>query len=149
MKFNLKVILLGGLAYYVGQFLTSMLTGPFVHEGILVEPYAATAAFWRPELMADNMAALLPRWIATGLIAAFAQVWIYDNFRSVLTGSGVVKGIKFGLIAFLFFACFSAGLSGIFNLPETIWLWWNLEAILYFIVGGAAMGFVVAKLSSD
>ena len=149
MKFNLKVILLGGLAYYVGQFVTSMLSAPFIHEGILAETYTATAVFWRPELMADDMAALMPRWITTGLIAAFIQACIYDNFRSLLNGSGVVKGIKFGLVAFLFYFCFSIGFSGIFNLPETVWLWWSVEAILYFIVGGAAMGFVVSKLSSD
>ncbi len=109
----------------------------------------AHSLFWRPELVNDNMAALMPRWIATGLVTAFVQVCIYDNIRSALNGNGVVKGIKFGLIAFLFYACFSAGWSGIFNLPETIWLWWNIEALLIFIVGGAAMGFVVAKLSSD
>lgn len=149
MKFNLKVILLGGLAYYISQFLFSFLTASFIHEGVLVEPYIATAQFWRPELVADDMAALLPRWIATGIIAAFVQVAIFDNIRSALNGSAVVKGVKFGLIAFLFFACFAAGWSGIFNLPEIIWFWWNVEALMIFIVGGAVLGFTVGKLASD
>jgi hypothetical protein len=149
MKFNLKVILLGGLAYYVAQFLVSLGTGPFIHEGILVEVYMAHSLFWRPELVADNAAALMPRWITTGIIMAFLQVGIYDNIRSALDGSGWLKGMKFGVIAFLFYMAFSAGWSGIFNLPETLWMWWNIEALLVFLVGGAVMGIVVNKLSSD
>ena len=63
MKFNIKVILLGGLAMYVAEFLLSMATGGVIHEGILTELYQANASFWRPELnqQPPDMAALMPR----------------------------------------------------------------------------------------
>jgi len=53
MKFNIKVILLGGLALYAAQWVVSMVSGAVIHEGILTEVYEANAAFWRRnELMA-------------------------------------------------------------------------------------------------
>ena len=151
MKFNIKVILLGGLAYYVVQWLVSMASGPLIHTGILTDLYIANASFWRPELnqQPPDMAALMPRWIATGLIGALIQTAIYDNIRSALDGSSVVKGVKYGFILFLIYAAMSAGWSGVFNLPETIWFWWNVEAIVMFLVGGAVLGLVVGKLSPE
>ena len=149
MKLDLKVIVLGGLVYYVVQFLVSMLTQPFVHEGVLLESYIANAQFWRPELSQDppDTAALLPRWVATGIVAALIQAAIYDNIRSALNGPAWLQGAKFGVIVCLFLACFSAVWSGICNLPENIWLWWNLEALAYLVIGGTALGVAVAKLS--
>ena len=151
MKFNLKVIIVGGLAMYVAQFIISMATGGFIHEGILAEVYQANAAFWRPELNQDppDMAALMPRWIATGLVTTFILTAVYDNIRSALDGSGMVKGMKYGFILFLFSVCLSAGWSGVFNLPATIWVWWNAEALVMYLVGGAVLGFVAAKLSPE
>ena len=151
MKFNLKVILLGGLAFYIAQFIVSMLTGGVIHEGVLTELYIANASFWRPELNQDppDMAALMPRWLATGLIAAFILTAIYDNIRAGLNGPVAIRGIKYGFILFLFSACFSAGWSGVFNLPEMIWFWWNVEALVIYLVAGAALGVVVSKLSPD
>ena len=149
MKFNLKVILLGGLAFYVTQFILSMISGPIVHESILHDVYRANAVFWRPELNQDppDMAALMPRWITIGLITTFIITAVFDNIRSALDGSGVVKGMKFGFIAFLFSACLSAGWSGVFNLPNEIWLWWNAEALVMYLVSGAVLGLVTGKLS--
>lgn len=149
MQFNIKVIVAGGLAMYVAQFAVSMLTGPFIHEGVLLEPYQANASFWRPELNQDppDMAALMPRWIAVGLIASFILAGIFDNIRGGLDGSMLVRGAKYGFILFLVNLCISAGWSGVFNLPETIWVWWNAEALLYYIVGGAVLGWVTGKLA--
>jgi len=93
------------------------------------------------------MAALLPVWITTGLISAFIMAAILDNIRSALDGSGLLKGVKFGVIAFLFSVCFSAGWSGVFNLPREIWIWWNVEAIVIFVVGGTVLGYTTEKLS--
>jgi hypothetical protein len=151
MKLNLKVILLGGLAFYVAQFAVSMGLGPLIHEGVLNDLYMANASFWRPELNQDppDMAALMPRWIATGLIAAFILTAIYDNLRSALDGAPWLKGVKYGVILFLFGATMSAGWSGVFNLPETIWVWWNIEALAYYLIGGAVLGWVTAKLSPE
>jgi hypothetical protein len=91
----------------------------------------------------------MPRWIATGLIGALIQTAIYDNIRSALDGSSVVKGVKYGFILFLIYAAMSAGWSGVFNLPETIWFWWNVEAVVIFLAGGAVLGLVVGKLSPE
>ena len=151
MKFNLKVILLGGLAFYVAQFIVSMVTGPFIHEGVLMDLYIANASFWRPELNQNppDMAALMPRWIATGLIASFILAGVYDNIRSALNGAAWLKGVKYGVILFLFSLCMSAGWSGVFNLPESIWVWWNAEALLYYLVGGAVLGWAAARLAAE
>jgi hypothetical protein len=151
MKFNIKVILLGGLAFYAAQWLVGMVSGPLLHEGILTGMYQANASFWRPELnqQPPDMAALLPRWIATGLIAAFIMTAIFDNIRGALDGSAWMKGLKFGGIAFLFSVCITAGWSGVFNLPDMIWVWWNVEALFYFLIGGAVLGWVTGKLAPE
>ena len=151
MKFNLKVILLGGLAFYVAQFIVSMVTGPFIHEGVLMDLYIANASFWRPELNQNppDMAALMPRWIATGLIASFILAGVYDNIRSALNGAAWLKGVKYGVILFLFSLCMSAGWSGVFNLPESIWVWWNAEALFYYLVGGAVLGWAAGRLAAE
>lgn len=148
MKFNIKVIVLGGLVMYVAEFIVSMATGHLVHEVILNDLYIANSSFWRPELNQDppDMAALMPRWIASGLITTFIMVAIFDNIRSALDGSGWIKGVKYGFILFLFSACFSTGWSGVFNLPDMIWVWWNAEALVIYLVGGTALGWVVNKL---
>jgi len=149
MKFNPKVIVVGGLAMYVAHWIISMGTGPLIHEGILTEMYMANAPFWRPELnqQPPDMAALLPRWIATGLLGAFLMAGIFDNIRSALDGSSMLQGIKFGVIVFLFYVSMAAGWSGVFNLPEMIWVWWSVEALIAYAVGGAVLGLVVGKLS--
>jgi hypothetical protein len=128
-----------------------MASGPLIHTGILTDLYVANASFWRPELNQDppDMAALMPRWIATGLIGALIQTAIYDNIRSALDGSSVVKGVKYGFILFLIYAAMSAGWYGVFNLPEMIWFWWNVESIVMFLAGGAVLGLVVGKLSPE
>jgi hypothetical protein len=64
-------------------------------------------------------------------------------------GPGAVKGMKFGLIAFIFYASFAAGWSGVFNLPENIWAWWVFEGIFYYLIGGAALGWTVSKLAPE
>lgn len=151
MKFNIKLILLGGLAYYIVQWVISMASGMFIHEGILDPIYMAVPEFWRPELNQDppDMAALMPRWITTGVIGAFIGVFIWDNVRSALGGSGAAAGAKFGFLMALFYASINMGFSGIFNLPETIWMWWGIEGFLIFIPSGAVLGWVTTKLASD
>jgi hypothetical protein len=126
-----------------------MAAGMLIHEGVLQDLYIQTAQFWRPELNEDNMAALMPRWIAVGLIVAFISVGIYDNIRSAFSGSAVVKGVKFGFVLFLINTCYAAGLSGVFNLPETIWFWWTLEGFFLLLIGGAVLGWVAEKLAPE
>jgi hypothetical protein len=95
------------------------------------------------------MAALMPRWITTGLIGAFILAGIFDNIRGGLAGSTLVRGVKYGVILFLINLCIAAGWSGVFNLPETIWAWWSAESLLYYLVGGAVLGWVTGKMAAD
>lgn len=148
---NLKIALIGGIIFYVVQFLLGMITGPLLHEGILDPYYQQTAAFWRPELMQDppDMAALMPRWITTGVIFAIIIAGIYSMIRKSFSGSGLLKGVKYGVMLTVLMAGWSAAWSGIFNLPDAIWLWWAAESVLYFVVAGAVLGWVSAKLSPE
>lgn len=147
MKLNIKNIVVGGVIFYIAQFIVGMASGPLLHEGILDPYYQATSGFWRPELMQDppDMAALMPRWIGVGLVMALMFAAIFDNIRAAFAGGPVVQGVKFGIVLALVFSGAMAGWSGVFNLPDAIWFWWALESFLYFIVGGAAMGWFFGK----
>ena len=151
MKLNVKLILIGGLAYYAAQWIVGFPAGMLIHEGILTDLYSQTTQFWRPELnqVPPDMAALMPRWITVGLIAAFIATGIYDNIRSAFNGSGLVKGIKFGFVLFLLISSYAAGLSGVFILPEAIWFWWAVEGFIYYLVGGAVLGWVAEKVAPE
>jgi hypothetical protein len=151
MKLDWKVIIGGGFLMYVGQFIASFITGPLIHEGVLEPIYMATTEFWRPELVQEppDMAALMPRWISVGLLTAFLHAGIYDNIRSAFDGAPMIKGLKFGLVVGLIYAATSAGWSGVFNLPDVVWLWWAAEGFVYFIVGGILLGWFAGKFGSD
>ena len=151
MKLNWKVIIGGGVLMYIVQFLIGGFTGSFIHEGVLDPLYKSTTEFWRPELNQDppDMAALMPRWIATGLLSALVFAGIYDNIKSALNGSGMIKGLKFGLMIAVIYAMFGAAYSGVFNLPETIWHWWIIEGLIVYPLGGLALGWFVGKFGSD
>jgi hypothetical protein len=36
-----------------------------------------------------------------------------------------------------------------FNLPEMIWVWWNVDFLLMYLVGGAVLGLVAGKLAPE
>lgn len=148
---NWKLIVLGGLVFYVVMFVVSFATGPIVHEGILDAPYRASEQFWRPELNQDppDMAALMPQWIATGLLTTFVFTAIYGWLRPAFTGAPWLKGMKFGLVLSVVGCCFMAGWSGIFALPGKIWIWWGIEQFFYYLPGGAALGWVAEKLAPE
>jgi len=150
MTLDWKVIIGGGVLMYVAQFAVSMITGTFIHEGVLEPYYLETTAFWRPELtqVPPDMAALMPRWISTGLIVALVQAAIYDNIRAALNGSDIVKGFKFGLILAIFFATFGASYSGVFNLPDAIWAWWIVDGFIIYSIGGLVLGWFAGRFGS-
>ena len=151
MRLDWKVIVGGGVLMYIVQFLTSFITGPLIHEGVLDPLYMATNEFWRPELRQDppDLAALMPRWIATGLLSSLILAGIYDNLRAALNGSGIVQGLKFGLIMAIIYAMFDVGFSGIFNLPNAIWGWWALEGFIVYPIGGLVLGWFAGKFGRD
>lgn len=148
---NWKLIIGGGLAMYVAQFVVSFATGPIIHNGILESAYMATASFWRPELTQDppDMAALMPLWIATGVIGALILAAIYGAVRGAFAGAAWLRGAKYGLTVWLIQAVTMAGWSGVFNLPYKIWGWWAAEGVVYMVIGGIVLGIVANRLAPD
>ena len=152
MKLNPKNIVLGGITFYVATMVVSMgVAGPLIHEGLLEGLYDQTAQFWRPELNEDppNIGALMVRWTTVGILIALVYAGIFDNIRGAFEGGAVAKGAKFGLMLALVGAAFAAAYSGVFNLPDQLWMWWALEGFLVYAVGGAALGFVIGKWGTD
>ena len=149
MRFNLKVILLAGLAFYVTQWIVGMPFGMLVHEGVLAEAYDQTESFWRPELNEDppNIGALMPMWLTLGIIGAFIYAFIYDNVRAALGGAAWMKGLKFGVIASLFAITGAMMSHGVFNLPAEIWVWWSVERVVVLLLAGIVLGIVTTKLA--
>jgi hypothetical protein len=144
---NWKLIVLGGLAMYVVMFVVSFATGPIIHEGVLEQAYMDNAQFWRPELNQDppDVASLMPRWIILGLITTFVIAAIYGVVNKAFAGPGWMKGLKYGAILSTLMCCYAAGWSGIFNLPNSIWAWWAAESFLYYLPGGAVLGWLGDK----
>jgi hypothetical protein len=151
MRLDWKVIIGGGLLMYIVQFLVGIFTGMFIHEGVLDPLYAATTEFWRPELNQDppDLAAVMPRWIAIGLFISFVYAGVYDNIRSAFDGSGVIRGLKFGVLMAILYATYGLAISGVFNLPEVIWGWWSLEGFILYPLGGLVLGWFTGKFGSD
>ena len=144
---NWKLIIVGGLAMYIVMFVISFATGPIIHEGILDETYRANEQFWRPELAQDppDMASLMPRWIAVGLLSTFVFAAIYGIVNGSFAGPGWMRGLKYGALLSVLTCCFAAGYSGVFNLPDSIWAWWGGESFLYHLPGGAMLGWLGDK----
>lgn len=146
---NWKIVFIGGVVFYVATFVVGFVTGPLIHEGVLKDAYIATASFWRPELnqQPPDMAALMPRWITTGLISSFIIAAVYSIVRPVLSGAGWLRGLKHGVIVSVLALGFMGAYSGVFNLPDIIWVWWAVGTIVTYLVAGIALGFVAEKLA--
>lgn len=146
---NWKLIILGGLAYYITAFIVSMAGGVFIHEGVLEDLYRATENFWRPELRSDppDMAALMPMWISIGVITSFILAGIYGVFRAALNGPAWQRGLKFGIAVWLLNTSLMAAWQGIFDLPTEIWVWWAVDAAIYVLLGSIVLGIVAEKLA--
>lgn len=144
---NWKLIFIGGVLFYLAGWLVAPITIPLIHEGVLADDYAATSQFWRPELMNDNMAALMPRWIVTGLISAFIAAGLYGFVRPALSGAGWLRGLKYGVGLALLAICFMFGWSGVLNLPDSMWGWWALESTLTYLISGTVLGWIAEKVS--
>lgn len=146
---NVKLIVIGGIVFFVVQWLLSFVTGPVIHNNILMESYQATAGFWRPALMAQppDMAALLPRWITTGLINALIVAGVYSVVRGSFAGSGLQRGLKYGVAIALLSIGQGWSYSGFFNLPDKIWTWWSVDMVIGAVVASAVMGWVAEKVA--
>ncbi|MDH3589173.1 MAG: hypothetical protein OEQ74_07195 [Gammaproteobacteria bacterium] len=146
---NWKIIVLGGLALYVAQFIVAMaVTGPVIHERILDADYKQTTEYWRPELTQEppDMAALMPMWIFNGVIGSFVLAALYAWLRPAFGGAAWQKGLSFGIVVTLFTAMYHLALSGVFNLPGKIWFWWTIDMLVLAVVGGIVLALVAEKL---
>ena len=132
------------------MFAVSMITGPLIHEGYLEQDYQQTAEFWRPELRSDppDLGALMPRWITTGVISSLIFAAIYGCVHSALNGPGWRKGLVYGAILSGLTSTFCAGYSGVFDLPDKIWIVWAVESFAYYLPGGAVLGWLHGKFFS-
>ncbi len=141
---NWKLVVLGGLAMYFVMFVVSLATGPLIHEGVLDPIYMEHASFWRPELNQDppDMAALMPRWITSGILTTLIFAAIYGFIHGSFSGPGWQKGLMYGAGLAIVMGCFAVGYSGVFNLPDKLWAWWAAEGFLYYLPGGAMLGWL-------
>lgn len=146
---NWKVIVVGGVLFFIATWVLAPITGSLIHEGVLADDYRATTAFWRPELMEQppNMAALLPYWITVGLIGSLIVAGVYSVVRRAFTGSGWLRGLKYGVVLSLLAIGGMLGYSGVFNLPADIWMWWAVEWTAMNLLGGVVLGWVAEKLA--
>lgn len=144
-----KLVVLGGLAFYVVTFLASFATGPVIHANILMDTYRAHPELWRPELNQDppDMAALMPRWITTGLIGSLLIAFVYDWVRPAFAGSGWKKGLKGGICLWLLLVSWALAYSGVFNAPDKVWAWWCVDALILYLLGGAVLGWLGEKIA--
>jgi len=146
---RLKLVVLGGIAFYIVTFAVSFATGPLIHEGLLMDTYRASSQLWRPELNQDppDMGALMPRWITTGVIGSLIVAFVFAWVRPAFSGPGWKRGLQGGLCLVLLGIVFGPlGYSGVFNAPDKIWIWWALESPFYYLPAGLVLGWLGDKL---
>lgn len=140
---NWKLIIIGGIVFWlVTNILGMFVTGFIIHEGILDPIYQANESFWLPPLRQDppDMAALLPHWLLTSFVSSLLVAGIYSCVHTSFSGPGWKKGLTWGLCLALFMFMNYMSFSGLFDLPMKLWLWWGIDALILFLIGGAAMG---------
>ena len=140
---NWKLIIIGGIVFWlVTNILGMFVTGSIIHEGILDPIYQANESFWLPPLRQDppDMAALLPHWLLTSFVSSLLVAGIYSCVHTSFSGPGWKKGLTWGLCLALFMFMNYMTFSGLFDLPLKLWLWWGVDALILFLIGGAALG---------
>lgn len=145
-----KLVIVGGLVFWVvTNVLAFLVTGPIIHERILDPTYQAHESFWLPELRQDppDMGALMPRWLAMSLLSSLVFAGIYSVVRGSFRGPGWQRGLKYGLCLGLIAIVSYLSFSGLFDLPLNLWLWWGLDALILFLIGGAALGWAGARFA--
>lgn len=144
---NGKLTAISALVYFVASWVLSFISGPIVHNGILKSTYIETASFWRPALMQEppDMASLMPRWIATGVVLAIVVGAFYGVLRGSIAGAAWLRGAKFGAGLGILIAVVMFNWSGVFNLPDRVWTWWAIEGVVLNTVTGAIMGWAAGR----
>lgn len=148
---NWKLVVVGGLVFYIGLWIIAFPTGYLVHDLVLEEAYQETAEFWRPELIQEpqDLGALMPYWVTVGVITSLVFAALYGWVRSGFSGAAWKKGLQFGLLLAIVNGCAMAGWSGVFDLPGQIWIWWGAEGVVNYTVAGMVLGWVAAKVAPE
>ena len=146
---NFKLTIVGAIVFFLVSNIVGMAGGKFIHEGILMDEYQKTSEFWRPELRTgtetEDMAALMPLWLANSFLLSLVVAGIYSCVHGALNGPGWKKGLVWGLSLGIFAAVIARSYAGVFDLPSNIFLWWGIDAIVNFTLAGAVMGWAGAK----
>jgi len=146
-----KLILFGGVTWWLVKFIVGIATVTVIHMGIMRETYLQIPHFFRPELMQDppDETTLMGYWIITGLLAGLLSAALYGWVQSAFKGSGWRRGLQFGLLMTLAQGAIFLVYSGVLNLPPKVYAGWMVDDLILNCIGGAAMGLVVAKFAAD
>ena len=149
---NWKLIVIGGLVFWlVTNILGLGVTGPIIHNSILDPMYRATEMLWIEPLRQDppDLAAVMPRWIVVSLISSLVVAGLYSCLRKAFEGPGWKCGMTWGLYMGIFSFVTLLGYSGVIALPMTIVVWWGVDGLILFVLGGAAMGWAGERFAGD
>ena len=146
---NWKLVIVGGLVFWVVTNIVGFGTGAVIHERILKPAYQANSSFWLPALNQDppDMAAVMPYWLVTSLIGSLIYAGFYAKVIACYTGPGWKRGFVFAFCLIWVYWAFLLAYSGLFNLPSQIWIWWGVDGLILFLIGGAAMGWAGGKFA--
>ena len=140
---NWKLIIVGGLVFWVvTNILAFGVMGPIIHGSVLYPTYQAHQSFWVEPLRQDppDEAAMMPQWILVSLLSSLVVAGIYDCVASAFRGPGWKRGMTWGLCLGIFSFVNLIGYSGIIALPMDLWVWWGIDGMVMFLIGGAALG---------
>jgi len=148
---NIKLVLLGGIAYFLIAQIIGAISGPLVHGpgGALEATYQMYSAMWRPELNATppDLMALMPLWLTTAAINSLIVAAVFDLIRPSLPGGAVAQGLRFGITVGLIMVGLFGLYFGIFALPAKVWIFWGVEGLLTYSVGGIGIAAVGNKFA--
>ena len=145
---NWKAVVVGAIVFWLVTNVVGMgVTGYFIHNQILDPIYRANEYFWLPALSQapPDMGALMPRWLLTSLLASLVVAGIYVCIHNSFEGGGARKGMMWGLCLALIGTSTYMAMSGVFNLPLKMWVWWSIDAFILYLLGGAALGWAAER----
>lgn len=149
---NIKLVLLGGIAYFFVAQIIGAISGPLVHGpgGALEATYKMYSAMWRPELNATppDLMALMPLWLTTAAINSLIVAAVFGLIRPSLPGGVVAQGLRFGVTVGLIMIGLFGLYFGIFALPAKVWIFWGIEGLITYSVGGIALAAISRKLAA-
>ena len=93
------------------------------------------------------MAALMPGWLLTSLLSSLVVAGIYSCVHTSFNGPGWKKGLTWGLCLGILICTTYLAFSGLFDLPLKLWIWWGIDALILYLIGGAALGWAGQKFA--